>query len=596
MEYISIGNKLQNEMSYELRHKNGVHYTSIENIHKVIDPLFLNDLKEELTNIVDESELISFQNKLSNIKILDPTCGVGNFLIESYLSLRKLENEVLFKLDNLNLTIKVKPSQFYGIELDEKVVNECYSVFSNIENESVNEVIDKLNVSYLKSKPNIIVGNSLRIDWNDIISNKELTYIAGNPPFLGYKFTDSEQKSDLLSCFGDKTKSIRKLDYVCSWFIKSAKYIDNSKVEVALVSTNSITQGEQVSMLWRELKKYDIRVNFAYKSFEWNNGSVDNASVYCVIIGFSQFDRSVKYLYSNDDILIVENINGYLIEGDGVLIESRTDPICNVPKINYGNEPRENGYLSKWSLDEMNEITNVYPESKKLFKKIIGAREFINNDKSRYCLWLDGIAPEEYDYIEPINDVLRKVEGFRLKSSRKSTRDCAKIPHLFQSIRQPDTNYMIIPLHSSKNRMYMPIGFVSNDIISTNANSMVEKVTLYEFGVLTSNVHMSWVNLTCGRLGESIRYSANIVYNNFPWCNPTDEQKSNIIKNAQKILDVRDKYNDKSLAELYDIDAMPDDLLLAHRENDKLIMELYGIDNMSNCINRLFELYNEIVG
>ncbi|MFI3210970.1 MAG: DNA methyltransferase [Peptostreptococcaceae bacterium] len=617
-----FGSVFESTLNPDIRHSGGMHYTSIEDIHKVIDPLFLNDLNEELLKIKEISnekkkvtKLEEYQVRLSKIKVMDPSCGSGNFLTETYLSLRKLENTALDLIHNNQVvwdigvssinpkdSIKVSISQFYGIEINDFASTVAKIALWIAESQMMEETqrIMKVKMDFfpLKSYANITVGNALEINWEEIVSNKELTYIIGNPPFLGYTLMNDKQKYDRIRCFDENVKCIGKLDYVSGWFIKSAKYIDGTKIEVAFVSTDSITQGEQVPILWRELFKYNMKINFAYKSFKWNNGTIDKALVYCTIIGFGQFDRKVKYIYNSKQKIVVKNINSYIIDGKNALIESRNKSICDVSEMVNGSRPIDDGYLSKWSIDEMTEVINKYPESKELFRKIVGADEFINN-KDRYCLWLKDINPNKYTKIKPIMDAVRKVKEFRLRSKNKQTIKKAETPYLFDSIRHPIDNYLLIPSSSSSNRKYIPMGFMSKDIISINSNLIIPNSNIYEFGVLTSNVHMSWVRVVCGRYGVNFRYSANIVYNNFPWCKPNDKQKQKIEMTAQKILDIRKQYSDCSLAELYNEYTMPYELLKAHQDNDRAVMEAYEMDikttTEESCLAILIEMYEEYV-
>lgn len=612
-----FGAVFESTLNPETRRSGGMHYTSIENIHKVIDPLFLNDLKDELqekilsvkTPKVVEENVRRFQDKISKLKFLDPACGSGNFLTETYLSLRKLENTALEKLhqgqiqfgDSTFNPIKVSISQFYGIEINDFAVTVAKTALWIAESQMMHETenILHLNLNFLplKSYTNIVEGNSLRLDWNDVVSNTELNYIMGNPPFVGARLMTANQKDDMLNIFG-KIKGIGNIDYVCAWYKKSFDYIKHTNIKVALVSTNSITQGEQVPILWGDyLGKY-INIDFAWKTFKWNSEAKDKAAVHCVIIGFSNNNKDEKTLYQNDKIINkAKNINGYLIDAPTIFVESRNAPICAVEKMDFGSMPNDGGFLSDYSTEDVESINEKYPNSINMFKRFIGASEFLHN-KIRWCLWLKNISPESIKNIPPIYDAVEKVRNMRQDSNRDATRKLADIPTLFGEIRQPETDYLVIPRHSSENRRYIPIGYITSDIICGDANLLIPSASLYSFGVMTSNVHNCWIRAIAGRIKSDYRYSASIVYNNFPWANPTPEQKAKIEKTAQAILDARALYPNSSLADLYDDLTMPVELRKAHQENDKAVMEAYGFNwrkmTESDCVAELMKMYQEI--
>lgn len=611
-----FGAVFESTLNPETRRSEGMHYTSIENIHKVIDPLFLDDLKSELDGILmikvlkaRKEKLLAFQQKLSELKFLDPACGSGNFLTETYLSLRRLENKALeayqggqigFGDENIN-PIKVSIGQFYGIEINDFAVTVAKTALWIAESQMMHETenILHLNLEFLplKSYTNIIEGNALRIDWNDVIPNEELNYIMGNPPFVGARLMNESQKEDISNIFKG-TKGSGNLDYVSCWYKKATNYIDNTKIEVAFVSTNSITQGEQVAILWKDILERGVNINFAYRTFRWDSEASLKAHVHCIIIGFSFIKRTEKYLYENDKVKKANNINPYLIDAPNVYIESHSSPLCNVPKMDFGSMPNDGGFLSNYSKEQKEDICNRYPNTEDLFKNIVGAEEFINN-KERYCIWLKDVEPSIYKSNSIIMEAIKNVKDLRENSNREATRKLAITPYLFGEIRQPKTDYLLVPSTSSERRRYIPIGFFDSNTISSNANLVIPNATLYNFGVLTSNVHMAWVRTVAGRLKSDYRYSAKIVYNNFPWCNPTEEQKKKIEKTAQAILDARALYPNSSLSDLYDELTMPKELRKAHQENDKAVMVAYGFDwrkmTESDCVAELMKMYQEII-
>ena len=611
-----FGAVFESTLNPETRRSGGMHYTSIENIHKVIDPLFLDDLKSELDGILmikvlkaRKEKLLAFQQKLSELKFLDPACGSGNFLTETYLSLRRLENKALeayqggqigFGDENIN-PIKVSIGQFYGIEINDFAVTVAKTALWIAESQMMHETenILHLNLEFLplKSYTNIIEGNALKIDWNDVIPNGELNYIMGNPPFVGARLMNESQKEDISNIFKG-TKGSGNLDYVSCWYKKATNYIDNTKIEVAFVSTNSITQGEQVSILWKNILERGVNINFAYRTFRWDSEASLKAHVHCIIIGFSFIKRTEKYLYENDKVKKANNINPYLIDAPNVYIESHSSPLCNVPKMDFGSMPNDGGFLSNYSKEQKEDICNRYPNTEDLFKNIVGAEEFINN-KERYCIWLKDVEPSIYKSNSIIMEAIKNVKDLRENSNREATRKLAITPYLFGEIRQPKTDYLLVPSTSSERRRYIPIGFFDSNTISSNDNLVIPNATLYNFGVLTSNVHMAWVRTVAGRLKSDYRYSAKIVYNNFPWCNPTEEQKKKIEKTAQAILDARALYPNSSLSDLYDELTMPKELRKAHQENDKAVMVAYGFDwrkmTESDCVAELMKMYQEII-
>ena len=603
-----FGAVFESTLNPETRRSGGMHYTSIENIHKVIDPLFLDDLKAELEEIKTndkpktiEDRVGKFQNKLAGLKFLDPACGSGNFLTETYISLRRLENEAIkLTIDKGQLmfdtgdVIRVSIGQFYGIEINDFAVTVAKTALWIAESQMMHEteeIISKdLDFLPLKTNAYIKEGNALRIDWETVVPKSELNYIMGNPPFVGFTFMSSEQKEDIQNLF----PGIKNLDFVSGWFKKASDYIKDTNIECGFVSTNSITQGETVSRLWESL---DIKINFAYQSFIWNSEATLKAHVHCVIIGFAYQNRKIKKLYQSDSCKIVKNINAYLCNAPDILISSRNKPLCNVPKMIYGNKPADGGNLIIEN-DEYDDFISKEPEAKKYIKPLLGASEFINN-KKRWCLWLVGASPAEIKKLPLILERVRRCRETRENSIAAGIRKFAAMPTLFAQITQPEgKEYILVPCHSSENRKYIPFGFVSPDVIVSNAVLIIPDADLYHFGVLTSNVHMAWTRAVCGRIKSDYRYSKDIVYNNFPWCNPTPEQKALIEQTAQSILDARALYPDCSLADLYDEVTMPPELRKAHQANDRAVMKAYGFDvktmTESSCVAELMKMYKRL--
>ncbi len=608
-----FGAVFEGTLNSEIRRQGGMHYTSIENIHKVIDPLFLNELREELNEIEDETskvkrnqKLDAYQNKLASLHFLDPACGSGNFLTETYLSLRKLENEALrvrYKgemfLGVLENPIKVSISQFHGIEINDFAVAVAKTALWIAESQMMQETREIVTVDKdflpLKTNAGIHEGNALRMDWSIVVDKNKLSYIMGNPPFVGLALRTENQQIDMDTVFSDNKRAGR-LDYVAAWYKKAAVYITGTLIEAAFVSTNSICQGEQVPILWEDLfNNHNIKINFAYRTFSWNNEAKDKASVHCVIIGFSNKNRDTKLLFDEGQIKYVDNINGYLVNADNVFIRLRGKARVGLPKLVQGNKPWDGGFLLL-SVEEKNQLISKYPKSELLIKRFVGSYEFINN-KMRYCLWLKDVSPNEYRNIPEIMNRLEGVTNIRRNTKTIAVQAQAQTPMLFSQIRQPDKNYILIPETSSSNRKYIPIGFMSKDIIASNSTLIATDATLYLFGILTSNVHMSWVKTVCGRLKSDYRYSPSI-YNNFPWPQPTEKQKAKIETTAQEILNTRKLFSNASLADLYDEVAMPPELRKAHKANDRAVMEAYGmwgnVQSEGECVAWLFKMYEEL--
>jgi len=617
-----FGGVFESTLNPEERHEGGMHYTSIENIHRVIDPLFLEELKEELNEIKQYKQYATikrrakeFQDKLANLTFLDPACGSGNFLTETYVALRELENEALVLIhgDNVFLDtdadlIKVSLDQFYGIEVNDFAVSVAKTALWIAESQMFEKTKDLIysQVDYLpiKSYTNIIENDALEIDWNDVISKYELNFIIGNPPFIGHSVQNPEQKKQMRRIYvdenGKQSRLAGKIDYVAAWYFKAAELIENTRIRVAFVSTNSITQGEQVVGVWKPLiSLFNIQIDFAHTTFKWNNESSNKAQVHVVIIGFSHasLNSMTKKIYSDsNNFEVVKEINPYLIEGPLILVESTNKPLSNVSPMLYGSKPTDGGYFFL-TPKEKDELLAKEPKAEKFIRRVYGATEFINN-KERYCLWLKEATPHELRSMPLVLERVQNVKEYRLNSKAKSTRQYAEYPTKFKQDAQPDTDFLIVSRVSSENRRYVPIGFMSHDNIVTDAVQFVPDATLYEFGIITSNVHMSWMRTVAGRLEMRYRYSSTLVYNTFPWPDINIKQKKRIEKTAKMILDARSLYPDSSLADLYDELTMPQELRKAHQENDKAVMEAYnmpiGNTSESDCVAILLKLYKEL--
>ena len=617
-----FGAVFESTLNPETRRSGGMHYTSIENIHKVIDPLFLDELREELDAIRDikvgkvrENKIEAFREKLASLTFLDPACGSGNFLTETYMSLRRLENEALVELTGGQMlldfgnVIKVSIGQFYGIEINDFAVTVAKTALWIAESQMLKETESIVNMDLdflpLKSYANIVEGNALRIDWESVVPKHELNYIMGNPPFVANsgRISSSEshskrmlsdgQSDDRLNLFG---KDGGVLDYVACWYKKSADLMKGTQIKAAFVSTDSITQGQQVEPLWKNLLDDGLIINFAHTSFKWSNETNEkSATVYVVIIGIS-YVKTKRYLFNDNRFREVSNINAYLIDAPNVIVSSRSKPLCSVPGMMSGGKPVEGGHLI-FSDEEKEAFVKKEPNSEKYFKRFTSGETFIYNTM-KWCLWLLDASPRDINMMPEVKKRIQLVREFRLESKKEATRKGADFPHRFMEIKQPDSDYLIIPLTTSKNRKYVPVGYLSKDIIANNGASFVPNASLYHFGVITSNVHMAWMRTVCGYFGPSYRYSNNIVYNNFPWPTPTAEQKAKIEKTAQAILDARALYPDCSLADLYDELTMPPELRKAHQENDRAVMQAYGFDikttTESSCVAELMKMYQKL--
>lgn len=613
-----FGAVFESTLNPETRRSGGMHYTSIENIHKVIDPLFLDDLNAVFAEIDNfksakkwTEKLREFQEKLANLTFFDPACGSGNFLTETYLSLRRLENKVIDKLngegqlflDNSS-PVMVSIQQFYGIEINDFAVSVAKTALWIAElqmlQETENIIGKSLDFLPLKSYTNITEGNALTLDWEKCAPRDELNYIMGNPPFVGYSNQTTSQKNDMLGvCLDNDGKPLNKagkIDYVSGWYFKAARFMKDTQIRTAFVSTNSITQGEQVAIIWKNIFEIGTHIDYAYRTFRWDNEAYDKAHVHCVIIGFSCApNEKAKAIYDGDSKITAQNINGYLVDAENICIESKNKPICDVPEMVYGNKPTDGGFLFL-TPDERKEIIDKEPFVEKFIKQIYGATEYINN-QLRYCIWLVNASPKDIRSSKFLSERVSKVKEFRLNSPKEATRKSAETPTLFQGIRHPNSTYIIIPRHSSETRRYIPFGFVEPQIIVNDAVQIIPNATLYHFGILTSSVHMAWVRTVCGRIKSDYRYSKDIVYNNFPWCDPTPEQKSAIEQTAQAIIDARALYPDSSFADLYDETVMPKGLRKAHENNDKAVLKAYGFPakmSEQEIVAELMKMYERL--
>lgn len=662
-----FGAVFESTLNPETRRSGGMHYTSIENIHKVIDPLFLNDLRRELDEILEETvekqrqkKLDAYQDRLASLTFLDPACGSGNFLTETYLSLRRLENEVIRErhhgqaflgIEEVN-PVKVSIQQFYGIEINDFAVTVATTALWISEAQMLRETekIIRHDIDFLplKSYTNIREGNALRMEWDVIeipsdiptiyannvhlivepeprVASEPIAeygevnvvthhfdgevkpscqryqvkydYIMGNPPFVGFTYQTKEQKEDLAAIMKGFGKNI---DYVAGWYYKASELIQNSTTRCALVSTNSITQGEQVSAIWKPLfEKFGIHFDFAYRTFRWDSEADIKAHVHCVILGFSaaQYSKPKTIYISEKQSVQTSNINGYLLDAPDVWVEGRSKPLCEVPILLNGGKPTEGGNLIL-TIEEKEAYLRQEPQGEKFLRPYMMGKDFIDR-KPRWCFWLVDANPSELRKCPVLMKHVDNVRTFRLESAKAATRKKAETPTLFDEVRECYSDYVAIPKVSSEQRRYIPMEYLSKEIIPGDKLFMMPDASIYHFGVLTSNIHMAWMRAVCGRLKSDYSYSNTIVYNNFPWPNSTEEQKAKIEKTAQAILDARAKYPDSSLADLYDDLTMPVELRKAHQDNDRAVMQAYGFPvkstfTESQCVAELFKLYKDL--
>lgn len=609
-----FGAVFESTLNPETRRSGGMHYTSIENIHKVISPLFLEDLQKEFDSIraiqvkrTRDKKLEEFQNKLASLTFFDPACGSGNFLTETYLSLRRLENEVIkekvggqMTLVEVNNPIRVSIQQFYGIEINDFAVTVAKTALWIAESQMLEEtknIVYGFNDDFLplKTYVNITEGNALRIDWNDVIPAEKLSFIMGNPPFVGARWMASEQKEDVEKIF-EGWKSIGNLDYVSCWYKKAVDYMGNYNIRAALVSTNSITQGESVSILWKPLFESGVHIDFAYRTFIWDSEASIKAHVHCVIVGFSRaVNNKQKIIYSGENAIPANNINGYLLDAENIFIEKRMKPLCNVPEIALGGQAIDGGFLIL-TEEEKEEFLEKEPQASPFFRHYMMGKDFIDR-KPRYCIWLVGADPGLLKKCPMILERVNKVREFRLSSTRANTKKAAENPTLFASILEHKNQYIAIPKVSSQNRRYIPMDYLDGEIIPGDKLFTMPTASFYEFGVLMSNVHMAWMRAVCGRLKSDYSYSNTIVYNNFPWPVVTEKNREQIEKSAQEILKARTLYPNSNLAALYDPLTMPAELRRAHTANDKAVMAAYGFSTKmteADCVGELMKLYQKM--
>jgi hypothetical protein len=608
-----FGSMFQSVMNPQERRNLGAHYTSETNILKLIKPLFLDELWREFETIKARGLnllLKEFHKKLSTLNFLDPACGCGNFLVITYRELRLLELEILRALNksgerviDVRGIIWLDVDQFYGIEYEEfpaRIAEVAMWLIDHQMNMKISNEFGQYFVRLpLKKSAKIVHTDALETDWESIVPKTELSYIIGNPPFIGSRIMNREQKESLNKVFG---KNIGDLDYVTGWYIKAAKYIHNTKIKAAFVSTNSIVQGEQTALLWGQmLYRYGIKIHFAHRTFKWSNEAKGNAAVYCVIVGFANFDTTNKSIFEYENIkgeaheVKAKNINPYLVDAKDIFIEKRRKPICNIPDISFGNMPNDGGNFL-FTDEEKNDFVKHEPRAEKFIFPFISAHEFLNG-KKRWCLWLKNANPTEIKEAKAITERIENVRKLRAASNREATQKLADFPTLFGEIRQPESDYVLIPRHSSENRKYIPMGFFDKNSIVADSCLSIPNATLYHFGVLMSKMQMTWVNTVCGRLESRYRYSNEIVYNNFPFPeNPTEKQIKAVEAAAQKVLDVRERFPDSSLADLYDPSAMPPELTKAHNELDKAVDLAYRSQPFTSEANRmefLFGLYEK---
>ncbi len=609
-----FGAVFESTLNPATRRAGGMHYTSIENIHKVIDPLFLDDLKAELADIKATSvvkarkdKARAFQDKLAGLKFFDPACGSGNFLTESYTSLRRLENEALRiiyggdrVIGEMADPIKVSINQFYGIEINDFACSVAQTALWIAESQMMQETDEIVGFSLdplpLKTYTNIHEGNAIQIKWEDVVPASELNFIMGNPPFIGARWMGKGQKSELVNLFGKDWPGVGDLDYVTCWYKIASDYIEDYPIRCALVSTNSITQGGAVTNLWKPLMESGIHIDFAWRTFRWDSEANMMAHVHCVIVGFSRHpNASPKCIYDGDNVVIAKTINGYLLDAPNIFIEKRMHPICDVPEICLGGQPIDDGNLTLIE-EEKDELLKVEPQAAVFIRHYMMGKDFIQR-KPRYCLWLKGANPSTLKTCHRVLERIQRVREFRLASNRTSTLKAAETPTLFGAPFECKGRYVAIPKVSSENREYVPMDYLEPGIIPGDKLFCMQRASLFDFGVMTSSVQMAWMRAVCGRLEMRYSYSNTIVYNNFPWPQVTEAQRIKIEQTAQGILDARALYPDSSFADLYDDLTMPYELLKAHRANDAAVLEAYGFPKdatESDIVARLFKMYQEL--
>lgn len=608
-----FGSLFQGVMDEDSRRQLGAHYTSEKNIMKVVQPLFLDELYVEFDQVKYEpKKLEAFHQKLAKLTFLDPACGCGNFLVVTYRELRRLELEILdiknktgqMRLIGTEDLSLLNVNQFYGIEIEESPALIARTAMYLVDHQMNNELSAKFGTEYLRlplrDPATIVNDNALTKDWEEVVPKHKLSYILGNPPFVGARIMSKEQKEAFLNIF-DNAKGAGNLDFVTAWYEKAAKYMVGTNIKTAFVSTNSICQGEQVGILWKRLKeKYGIIIHFAHQTFKWNNDAPGVAAVYCVIVGFACVDTPRKYLYEYETIKSepkekeVDNINAYLVASDDVFIENKSKPLCDVPSIVFGNMPNDGGNFL-FTEAEKNQFLKDEPSAEPYMKELISAKEYLNGEK-RYCLWLKGVEPNILKTLPKVLERVENVRKLRSESTRKETQELANYPTLFGEIRQSESEYVVIPRVSSGNRTYIPMNFFNKEKIVGDTCLAIPNANAYHFGVLQSLQHMTWVSYVCGRLKSDYRYSNILVYNNFPWPeSASGEHKKKVEECAQGVLDVRAQFPHSSLADLYDPNTMPPELVKAHTDLDRAVDACYGkkFPTKETRIEFLFELYKK---
>jgi len=609
-----FGALFQSIMDEKARRNLGAHYTSEENILKLIKPLFLDELWAEFNKVKNnKNRLFDFHKKLRSLVFLDPACGCGNFLVITYRELRLLELEVLRAVHsgpgsrflNIHQELTLDVDQFYGIEIEEFPAQIAQVALWLIDHQMNLKVSEEFGMYFaripLKTTPHIVRENALRIDWNSLIPAERVSYIVSNPPFSGAMVMGDSQREDMGHVFSD-LKGFGVLDYVSCWYWKAAKFIDGTPIHVGFVSTNSITQGEQVGLLWAPIMhRFRVKIHFAHRTFRWSNEAKGVAAVHCVIVGFSQDEPSKRTIYEYDTVdgnphaVNARNINAYLVDAPDVFLENRAGPICAVPAMRFGSMPRDGGHLIL-TTEERKALLANEPGAARWIRRYTGAEEFLNNGR-RYCLWLIGADPTELRAFPKVLERLEAVRKYRLESKAESTQKAAKTPGIFVQLAQPDSDYLLVPRVSSERRQYVPMAFESKDLIANDQVLTVANAKRYHFGVMSSSMHMSWVRYTCGRLKSDFRYSKDIVYNNFPW--PVDPAKNHvqeIEKTAQSVIEARAKHSNSSLADLYDPLTMPPELTKAHQALNRAVDAAYGRKSFASDAERvafLFELYQK---
>jgi hypothetical protein len=598
-----IGSIFQGVMHPEQRRSDGAHYTTEDNILKVIHPLFLDDLYAEFVDVKNSKpKLKRFHAKLASLTFFDPACGSGNFLTTAYKELRHLEDQVLEVLWNgqtvmdLADLVKVNVGQFYGIELLDfpcQIANVAIWLADHQANRRTGQLFGMFYRNLpLTDYGQIIHGNALTMEWADLIPQAQCSYILGNPPFVGGKLMNDQQREEVRALFG-KVKLVNSIDYVSAWYYKAAEFIQGTKIRCAFVSTNSICQGQQVYPIWHTLfERFDVSIDFAYRTFEWESEASGKARVHVVIVGFSQSGAQRKRIYNGEQVAEAHNINPYLVDAPNILVDAASSPICDVPQCVYGSLVNDGGnYI--FEPDELDAFLTTEPGAEKYVRRFIGSEEFING-KDRYILYLRDASPADLKSMPEVTKRIQAVRAQRANSTAAATRETADTPTQFYFDSSGPEDYLVIPSVSSERRDYIPIGLEHSDVIASNLVSIVPGATLYDFGILTSRMHNAWMRRVGGRLESRYRYTPKVVYNTFPWPDASDEQKVKIAEAAQAVLDARDVHAGCTLAVLYDPNLMPPNLVKAHKALDRMVEKAYGVDfegDEDKMVARLFEMY-----